>query len=455
MAVRLNLAIRCVLTCLALVAATFGASSLHAQSQGEGPLFVRASVDNGRPYIGQQVTYAVRIYQRSDFTQRLRYFPPGFEGFWNSQPVQRDEYTEAIGSEEYRVIELRTLLFPSVVGVINIEPTSLKIDAEPPGPSDSRESEAVMVEVRSLPTGAPRGFVGAVGRFEISADVNSTSGTVNEPVLLTVTITGEGNVEALPDPIWPDFSGWRAIESLPNAEARVVDGTITGSRIYEIGLVPDGGGDLAIPEIVYPIYDPELGRYVQAATAPITVTVGGGSPLSVSGDTVAEQTQSVVRGNKPVPPTLERWRRGLTDSPVYWSSWIVPLLVIVGAVMWRRRLIAREATLATFRQRNALRNARAVLTRSGSDPRVAASDAILSYMSDRLDAPAGGLTHDSLQLRLLEAGASSDLAQRVEDTLARGDAARYSPVADGVARAEDTVERASRLLTDLEEVLEE
>ena len=455
MAVRLYLAIRCVLTCLALVAATFGASSLDAQSQGEGPLFVRASIDNDRPYIGQQVTYAVRIYQRSDFTQKLRYFPPGFEGFWNSQPVQRDEYTETIGSEDYRVIELRTLLFPSVVGVINIEPTSLRIVAEPPGPSDSRESEAVMVEVRSLPIGAPRGFVGAVGRFEISAAVNSTSGTVNEPVLLTVTITGEGNVEALPDPAWPDFSGWRAIESPPVAAALVVNGTITGSRTYEIGLVPDGGGDLAVPEIVYPFYDPKAGRYVQAGTVPITVTVGGGSSASISGDTVAEQPESVVRGSRPAPPALGRWGRGLTDSPVYWASWVVPLLVIVGAAMWRRRMIAKEAALATSRQRNALRNARAALFRSENDPRVAASDAVLSYTSDKLDAPAGGLNRDSLQLRLLEAGASSDLAQRVEDTLARGDAARYSPVTDGVSRAEEIVERATRLLDDLEEALGE
>ena len=455
MAVRLYLAIRCVLTCLALVAATFGASSLDAQSQGEGPLFVRASIDNDRPYIGQQVTYAVRIYQRSDFTQKLRYFPPGFEGFWNNQPVQREEYTETIGAEEYRVIELRTLLFPSVVGANSIEPAHLAIDTEAPGSHEALESEAVAVEVRSLPTGAPQGFVGAVGRFEISAAVNSTSGTVNEPVLLTVTITGEGNVEALPDPAWPDFSGWRAIESPPVAAARVVDGIITGSRIYEIGLVPEGGGELAVPEIVYPFYDPEAGGYVQAATVPMTVTVGGGSPPSVSGDAVAEQPESVVRGNKPAPPALGRWGRGLTDSPVYWASWVVPLLVIVGAAMWRRRMEVREAALATSRQQNALRNAQAVLSRSGGDPRVAASDAVLSYISDKLDAPVGGLNRDSLHLRLLETGASSDLAQRVEDTLARGDAARYSPITDGVGRAEDIVERATRLLDDLEEALGE
>ena len=221
---RLSLTIRCVLTYLALVAAIVSSSSLHAQSQGEGPLFVRASVDNARPYIGQQVTYIARVYQQADLTQKLRYFPPGFAGFWNSQPIQRYEYTETIGGEDYRVTELRTLLFPSVVRAITIEPTSLRTDAGQPGSSDSLESEAVTVQVRALPTGAPQGFVGAVGRFEISAAVNSTAARINEPILLTVRITGEGNVEALADPDWPDFAGWRSIESPPTAEARIADG---------------------------------------------------------------------------------------------------------------------------------------------------------------------------------------------------------------------------------------
>lgn len=446
-----------VLACLALVAAAMAASSVHAQSQGEGPLFVRASVDNDRPYLGQQVDYVVRIYQRSDFTRKLRYIPPGFAGFWNTQPIQRDEYTETVGGEQYRVIELSTLLFPSVVETITIEPASLRVDAGIPGSSDSLESESIVVEVQALPPGTLPGFVGAVGQFDISAKVNAATGMVNEPILLTVRITGDGNVEALPDPAWPEFSGWRAVESPPAAESQVVDGKVTGIRTYEIGLVPEEAGDLTVPEIVYAFYDPEAGRYVQASTGAILVAIGGadGASALVSDDTEAEQSPSEVRGNKPVPQVLGRSRNGLTSMPVYWAAWAVPLLVIAGATMWRRRMIAREAALATSRQRNALRNARAVLSRSGADSRIAAADAVLSYMSDRLDAQLGGLTRDSLQRRLGRAGVSTDIAQRVEDILAAGELARYSPVAVGVEHTDDLVERAIRLLTDLEEAFEE
>ena len=322
-----------------LVVATLASSSIHAQSQGEGPLFVRVSVDNDRPYIGQQVTYVLRIYQRSDFTQKLRYIPPSFAGLWNSQPTQRDEYTETIGSEQYRVIELRTLLFPSVVETITIEPASLRADSRLPGGSYSLESDPMVIEVRPLPADAPPGFVGAVGRFEISAEVNATTGTVNAPVLLTVKIMGDGNVEALPDPSWPEFSGWRAIESPPASKAEVIDGKITGIRTYELGLLPEESGDLTIPEIVYPHFDPDAELYIQSETMPIVVTIEGADGVSslVSDEAEAEQSASEVRHNKPVPLKLAQSKNGLTDSPLYWAAWAVPLLIIVGGAIWRRR----------------------------------------------------------------------------------------------------------------------
>ena len=75
----------------------------------------------------------------------------------------------------------------------------------------------------------------------------------------------------------------------------------------------------------------------------------------------------------------------------------------------------------------------------------------MSYVSDKMDVTEGGLTRDSLHHWLEEAGVSSDLAQRVEDTLTVGEEARYSPVGDGTGRREELTERTDQLLTDLEE----
>ena len=160
------------LTVIAIAMAAAVVSSVHAQSPPDESLLIRASVDNHRPYLGQQIAYVLRVYQGPGvppLAGRIRYAPPAFTGFWNSQSIEQAEYTETIDSNEYRVVELRTLLFPSVVGTIAIEPAALTLPNGPSGAPSVIESAPVAVDVRPLPPRAPAGFTGAVGRFSISA----------------------------------------------------------------------------------------------------------------------------------------------------------------------------------------------------------------------------------------------------------------------------------------------
>ena len=232
-------------------------------------LFVTASVDTDQPYISQQVTYISKIYKRSDFPHSLHYEPPGFAGFWNVQATEQDEYNETIDSREYRVIELRTILFPSVVETIEIEPGVLTVSASPSEGPIVVESVPVLVEVRPTPTNAPAGFTGAVGRFEISAEVDTKTSRMNESVQLTVKIQGKGNIDALPAPSWPEFQGWRVVQSPAAAKSEVIDGELVGSRTYESVLVPETAGDLTVPVVSYAYYDPDLEAYLQTTTSPI------------------------------------------------------------------------------------------------------------------------------------------------------------------------------------------
>ena len=452
------------LSALALVAAAMvsGVASLHAQSPAAEPLFVEASVDNSRPYLGQQITYVFKAYLRSDLSlsadqlDQLRYVPPNFSGFWTYQPTEPDEYIEAIDSSDYRVVEIQTALFPSVVGTVEIGASTLTVPANSSGTPNILESAPVIVDVRPLPPGAPAGFEGAVGNFDISAEVDADTGKVNEPVQLTVRVSGEGNIETLPDPAWPEFADWRVVELPAAADSQVVDGRITGSRTYGIAMVPTKAGQLTIPGIVYSYFEPNLEEYVRAAAAPIVVSVseaGGPSPPSLDVEAAVEEDDTEARYAKAVPSSLRQSGRELTDSAIYWAVWGIPSLAIVGAVAWRRRRDAEEAALASSRRRNALPNARAVLARaaaSGDDPRVAAADAVQSYLSDRLGVPLGGLTREALGRRLQDAGVPPDLGHRVDDTLAAGERARYTPQPSSTGGKTDQVEHVDQLLADLD-----
>ena len=449
------------LTGAALVATAMALSAGPVRAQQlppDEPLFVTASVDNDRPYLGQQFIYISKIYQLSDFPHSLHYEPPGFAGFWNVQATEQDEYSETIDSREYRVIELRTLLFPSIVETIEIDPGVLTASTSSSQEPIVVESVPVLVEVRPMPTNAPVRFTGAVGRFEVSADVDTTAARMNESVQLTVKVQGEGNIDALPAPSWPEYQGWRVIQSPATVSSEVVDGKLVGSRTYVIVLVSELAGELTVPEISYVYYDPDREEYVEATTSPIVVTIAEADgapslPPSSVGGTGDERAVPGAKRIRAVPPTLRRSGGELTSSAVYWAMWGLPLLAITGAAVWRRRRDAREAVLADSRRRNALPNARSTLERAvagGDDHSIAAADAVLSYVSDRFGVSLTGLTREALVGRLRDAGVTTELAQQIEDALASGEAARYTPEPPAAGHKEDRVRRATQLLTELD-----
>ena len=443
---------------LVATALVLAALPVRAQQQPSGePLFLTASVDNDRPYFGQQITYITRIYQRADSPHSLHYQPPSFTGFWNPRATEQSEHSETIDSKEYRVIELRTILFPSVVETLEIEPGVLTASAS--GGPIVVESVPVPVDVRPLPTGGPAGFTGAVGRFQISAELDTTAARMNETVLLTVKIRGSGNIDALPDPSWPEFQGWRVIESPAVANSDVIDGRLVGSRTYESVLVPEMAGELTVPGISYTYYDPDLEQYAQAATSPIVISIAAvdgvpSVPISPAGAEDGPAAQGAMR-IRSVPPFLSKSGGEMTESVVYWAMWGLPLIAIAGAAVWRRRRDALEAALVDSRRRNALPNARAMFTRAvadGEDHGIAAADAVLSYLSDRFGEPMTGLTREALGQQLRDAGVPAEVAERVEHTLASGEAARYTPGAQSADQ--DRIESATQLLIEIDGAIE-
>ena len=434
-------------------------ASTSAQAQGAPSaeqVFVTVSVDDDMPFIGQQITYIAKIYRRSGFEHPIRYEPPDFAGFWNVRLTDQVDYTETVGSDEFEVVELKTPVFPSVVGTIQIRPARVTVSS---GSTDAPvvfESSPVLIEALPTPAEAPEGFAGAVGKFEIFAQVDATTVPMNESVQMSISIQGEGNIDALPDPIWPRFEGWRVIDSPVTTNNEVVDGRIVGTRVYARDLVPETAGELAIPEITYTYFDPESESFLQAATSPIVVTIipidGTLSSNSIDQSSEAEDSAE-PRSIKDVPLSLQRSDEGLTDNWMYWAAWLFPLLVIIGATVWRRSRDAREAALAGARRRNALPNARANLRRAvadGEDQAVASADAVMSYLNDRLGDPMSGLTREALGKRLMDVGVDYELAERVQEVLELGETARYAPGFSYADAPNEANERVTQLLIELD-----
>lgn len=425
--------------------------------------FVEAEVSNPNPYVGQQVDYIFRFYRALPPFFQPNFRAPTFNGFWSDQQVEQRQYQVDAARREYSVTELRTILFPTIVGPIAIEPAVINIPGGLFDPGISVRTEEVTIDARPLPLNAPDDFNGAIGQFIIDAELDDTTGVVNEPVTLKVTLYGQGNINTLPNPVWPDQPGWRTFDSTSKTETSVVDGLLTGARTYERLLVPTEPGSFTILPINYTFFDPIAEEYRSTTTDPIAITIEPGAeeaPLlpvvtSNNEDNAFELLAIDIRHIKPVPSNLIVADPPLTTQAGYWGAWGTLMLALVGSIVWQRRQQGLRGDISLMRSRQALKNARKMLKQARntqSDTYVAAGQTLTAYLNDKFDQPVAGLTHSALADLLASRGVDSPLVERVQDCLSISEGGRYSP-RGAASTSEELLDRTESIITDLEKDL--
>jgi hypothetical protein len=438
----------------------------QAASSGDGlagqDFYAEADVDLATPYVGQQVVYTFRLYQAGSLWGQPQYQPPAFTGFWNEAQAEQSQYRVQAAGRIYDVVEVSALLFPSVMGPVTIDPARLTIPGGLFSPDQTLHSQPIELDVRPLPAGAPAGFGGAVGQYSLSSSLDSSQGTVGEPLAWRVTLSGLGNLTAVPDPTWPEMSGWRDFESKATVQTEVKDGKMGGSRSYERLLVPSVAGESVLPALEYVYFDPEAGQYQTSRTEPIPVSIAPGAagvpadPAGGGQKEAVEQVVSDIRHLKQVPAQLGRGDPPVTRSTVYWAAWAVPLAGALGYFAWQRRQRRREGNASLARTSQARKKARQALARAlkqGGDAYASAGQILTTYLSDRLDRPLAGLTHQALAELLAERGVDAGLAGRVDGVLVSSELGRFAPGADDPQHAKGLLHEVGILIDALERAL--
>ena len=425
--------------------------------------FVDAIVDNPNPYVGEQVIYTFRFYSTESFLSfdRPRYIRPDSIRFRGGQTPYGNTYHIQEGGRRYQVNERQSILFPVVAGPAEIGPAKLTIPGNLLQRGQVLETNPVALAVKPLPVGAPGGFTGAVGRFTIESEIDSTSARVNEPLTLTVRIKGEGALDTLPDPVWPDMPRWRIFEQGASTQSGRVNSRIAGSREYERLMIPAAPGSYTIPPISYTFFDPEREDYVTASTQAIRVSVEPGdteSPLVPLPNAAKEGVQRFatdIRHIKPAPAVLQTESRPLNEQGLYWVAWALPLIALAAGVGLKWTARRQEGDPSVARSLIASRTARHTIDyarNSDTNPYEAAGRALVGYLSDRLDVTVTGMTRDRLGEILASRGVGPELIGRVESSLTSAEGGRYAP-GGADATGGELLDETEALIADLDEDL--
>ncbi|MDA0768589.1 MAG: BatD family protein [Chloroflexi bacterium] len=404
--------------------------------------FVESAIDNVNPYIGEQVTFVFRFYRAVEPPGAPSYRAPDVTSFWTSDEFMRFEYEVKLGEIIYNVLETRTILFPTAAGSRQIGQALLTLPSVTADPPQDFVTAPLTLEVKPLPEAAPEGYQGAVGRFTISASADASEGKIDDPIAMTVTLAGEGNIDAMPNPVWPNLPQWRSFENEPAVSAAFDDDTLTGSRVYKRMMVPVASGNQTIPSVDYTFFDPTEEKYVTVSTAPIHISIEA-EPEKVS--------LPNIFGIKSVPGSLKPAPDYTTSRPAYWLVWGVPLLLLVGAQVWRRQSNKRAEVNRAMRASREARRHLARARRNEADVYGAVEHALMTYITDRIGRPVVGLTLTELIEVLNSRGVASEVVERVRLSITASEAGRFSPNAVGAGpNSRDLLNQAELLISDLE-----
>jgi hypothetical protein len=353
-------------------------------ARGPAAVFITGTVDKTSVYVGEPIIFTFRFYNRVALLSRPGYQPPEMTGFWTEDlPPQRNFQTTVKGIP-YNVIEIRTALFPTAPGKSRVGAATLTVNLENfgtdpfgsdffaqffgRGETKTLRTDPVAVTVRALPEPKPADFNGAVGQYSLNAQVDKETIAVGQPLTLTLTISGKGNIKSLPSLPVPTLTNFRTFDANAATNVEKKEGEVSGTKVFKTVLIPTASGEVTIPSIPFSFFDPASRSYRKVQSRPITVHVTPGSavaspviPYPMASDGNPTPSQSPAPGIKMLGEDIRYIRTPTTlmtqSEPLYRQTWyrglhffIAALLIAGGAVRLYFLLFLSNPALYRFRK---------------------------------------------------------------------------------------------------------
>ncbi len=436
------------------------------QMPGSDDIFVRAVANNKSPYQGEQVIITYNLYTRLDITNYSIDALPSFRGFWseNISTGQQSARSEVVNGVNYRVAEIRRVaVFPQRPGELKIEPMAVDMGVRVRTPQQQRRgslfdeffgsspfdrfqtvqhsvrSNAVTLDVKPLPSqNRPADFKGAVGSYEMTANLQPGELDVNDAATLLVRIEGNGNIRMLEQ---PQIQFSRHLEVFdPNIDdnVRTARNGISGSREFNYLVIPRSAGETEIPAIRFSYFDPEKSTYITRIAGPFTLKVSGdaitASELSGTGGELtylADEIRFIVT-------QAPSWRPAnylFFQSQAFYLLLSTPIVLFLLFLLFYRKHLKQKQDVSGMRTRKAQKLARKRLKLAYKFLQEEKKNAfyeevfraLWGYVSDRLSIPVAKLNKENVAAAFKEKQVPLELADRFLKGLAECEYARFAP----------------------------
>ena len=247
------------------------------EPQVKPEVFVMADVTKTDVFVGEGIVARYYLYSKVSVSNLDVKKYPKLNRFLKRylQEPDRSERVEVDGELYIRNLIYAAKLFPEKAGQLKIDPLSLSVTYarrnlnDPFGaftsPRDMRtrtiSSDTVNLNVLPLPTPIPSDFTGLVGKHDFFLQTNHSKIVVNQPLDVTLTVSGVGALENFEAPKILQHKSLEEFEA--NGELKIQD-TEMATKTFTYTFLPTAPLELAEEPLSFSYLDPQSGQYVKA-----------------------------------------------------------------------------------------------------------------------------------------------------------------------------------------------
>ena len=253
-------------------------SSVFNNPVNEKDIFFKLALSDDKVYLNQMILakwFFYKPFGRVIFAQNEVTKKPNLNGFWVEEiispsiPAPLKESVEEVRGKKYKKqVVISSALFPVRVGELKVGALEIKtrlISSRPFAQMFSqahrvflKHSKMRKVTVLPLPEeGKGPAFTGAVGDFNITAEVGKKAVAVNEPIVYKLRFKGKGHPRTIRLPDLKFGDSWKVYDTTESQKFSVSESV----KNFEVILIPKSSGEHIIPSFELSSFDPEIGVY--------------------------------------------------------------------------------------------------------------------------------------------------------------------------------------------------
>ncbi len=465
----------------------------NVQGFNKDDFFIKASVSNSSPYVGEQVIVSYKLYlgpQAYRYHQQVTSRPTA-QGFWtydltipNPETTRREEI---IDGKKFLVIDISAMaVYPQKSGKLTISPMEsdllVQVLVEQQrrsndifdvffGGSRAQDielklsSNVVTINAKELPAAnKPYDFSGLVGDFKLNAKLSRDKLNANDATNLSVTISGNGNLQYI-EPLNFNFPADIAVHD-PETKDNINTSPsgVSGSRTFEYVLIPRLEGDYVIPSTNFVYFDKRKGMYVTLQTPEFELSVDKAQgENAISYNNTSNKSDIKVLGSDirhiktNGKPKLQQMQ--FFASPWYWGLLFFPFLLLIILIILLHKKIKAQQNLTLLRDKKASKTARKRLKKAEKLLKnkqdeafyIEISKVLWGYISDKFHIPMSQLSLDTAYQKLSERNMKEDSIKEFIDTLHNCEYVRFAPSSE--ITPEKMYERTFNFITKIENEL--